>query len=332
MTKRPHARRSPIWTMPLDQFKQIVASSTSLSDILRACGIRPVGHNSLTLKKRLKEEGIDYSHIMLGRSAAFKRGVIGYRPQSKTLEQCMETVFIAHSEGSKNSVRKYLRRYKLIEERCRDCPLTDTWQHKPLTLQLEHISGDSFDDRLENLCWLCPNCHSQTDTYTGKANRKPRVTKVFALAASPISSVPQSKISRRGQGQLKGPRPECHKVPHPTREVLQEQVWLKPLRQLAEHYGVQSGGTVKEWAIQMNILMPPHGYWQRRHAGYSHQDALAPRTKSTKTLPKFTANQIIEIRVKLASGARPAHLAREYRCGHKTMRDIRDRVTYRWVA
>ena len=37
-----------------------------------------------------------------------------------------------------------------------------------LVLQVHHINGINNDNRLENLCWLCPNCHSQTDSYAGR--------------------------------------------------------------------------------------------------------------------------------------------------------------------
>ena len=39
---------------------------------------------------------------------------------------------------------------------------------KPLTLQLDHIDGNPINNNLENLRFLCPNCHSQTDTFAGK--------------------------------------------------------------------------------------------------------------------------------------------------------------------
>jgi 5-methylcytosine-specific restriction endonuclease McrA len=32
-------------------------------------------------------------------------------------------------------------------------------------LQLHHVNGDGTDDRIDNLQLLCPNCHSQTDSY-----------------------------------------------------------------------------------------------------------------------------------------------------------------------
>ena len=50
---------------------------------------------------------------------------------------------------------------------CAECSLTE-WNSKPLSLHLDHINGDSSDHRLLNLRFLCPNCHSQTDTYCGK--------------------------------------------------------------------------------------------------------------------------------------------------------------------
>lgn len=50
---------------------------------------------------------------------------------------------------------------------CEECNL-DEWRGKKLTLQLEHIDGDSFNNSTENLKFLCPNCHSITDTYCGK--------------------------------------------------------------------------------------------------------------------------------------------------------------------
>jgi 5-methylcytosine-specific restriction endonuclease McrA len=59
-----------------------------------------------------------------------------------------------------------------LECKCVWCNATDTWNNKPLVLQLDHINGVNNDHRLENLRLLCPNCHSQTDTWAGRGSAK----------------------------------------------------------------------------------------------------------------------------------------------------------------
>jgi 5-methylcytosine-specific restriction endonuclease McrA len=52
------------------------------------------------------------------------------------------------------------------------CNIIDTWLDKPISLQLDHKNGNSNDNRMENLWLLCPNCHSQTQTYGGRNIKK----------------------------------------------------------------------------------------------------------------------------------------------------------------
>ena len=67
----------------------------------------------------------------------------------------------------------YLKRLLIhIEGRdykCEDCGL-DSWRGKEIKLQVDHINGIHHDNRPENLRFLCPNCHSQTDTFCGGGN------------------------------------------------------------------------------------------------------------------------------------------------------------------
>jgi hypothetical protein len=64
---------------------------------------------------------------------------------------------------------KTMKRY-LIETNgyfCEECGI-DSYNNKPIVLELEHKNGNSSDNSLDNVCLLCPNCHSQTDTYKAK--------------------------------------------------------------------------------------------------------------------------------------------------------------------
>jgi Zn finger protein HypA/HybF involved in hydrogenase expression len=58
----------------------------------------------------------------------------------------------------------------IIEERgykCEVCGISE-WNNKNLVLELDHINGLHTNNELDNLRIICPNCHSQTDTYKAK--------------------------------------------------------------------------------------------------------------------------------------------------------------------
>ena len=74
-----------------------------------------------------------------------------------------------------------LKRY-LIEiygEQCSECGQLPIWNDKPLTLQLDHIDGNSDNNFPLNIRLLCPHCHSQTDTFgsKGMGNRYKKTSK-----------------------------------------------------------------------------------------------------------------------------------------------------------
>jgi 5-methylcytosine-specific restriction endonuclease McrA len=124
--------------------------------------------------QRYYDEGHSYREcrIRFGFCAASwekarQRKEIRSRPFGKEL-----AMLLVPNGGSRHHVKRRLLEAGLMENRCSACSITE-WQGAPLMMHIDHINGIRNDHRLENLRMLCPNCHSQTETY-GARNRKRR--------------------------------------------------------------------------------------------------------------------------------------------------------------
>jgi hypothetical protein len=103
-------------------------------------------------------------------SAAVKSGKIKPRPRAIPIEELLV-------KGRVGTSRTHLKE-RLLKEGfkrniCEACGLTE-WQGRPLNMQLHHNNGDGSDNRLENISFLCPNCHAQTDTWGGRNGHRRR--------------------------------------------------------------------------------------------------------------------------------------------------------------
>jgi hypothetical protein len=77
-------------------------------------------------------------------------------------------VFVENSSYARHNLKRRIIEEKLLEYKCVCCGNIGEHNSQPLTLQLDHINGVNNDHRLENLRFLCPNCHTQQDTYAAK--------------------------------------------------------------------------------------------------------------------------------------------------------------------
>lgn len=79
-----------------------------------------------------------------------------------------------HPQYQTFKLKQRLLNVGLKSNQCEDCGITE-WNSKPIAIELDHINGNSKDHRMENLRMLCPNCHSQTETFRAKNIKAPLV-------------------------------------------------------------------------------------------------------------------------------------------------------------
>lgn len=151
-------RISKVYQVSEEEFRTIVAAADSYSDILRQLGLTARGGSSLdVLKRRITELNCSTTHF--GQKASIIAPNIKYSLDDILVENSPYTAI------SRLKIR--LVKENRLEYKCACCGISE-WMGKPISLQLDHINGKNNDHRIENLRFLCPNCHSQTETYAGK--------------------------------------------------------------------------------------------------------------------------------------------------------------------
>ncbi|MFE9459371.1 HNH endonuclease [Streptomyces californicus] len=145
-----------------ERLRELVARSTSVADVVRGLGISPVGGNHAHISRRIVALRIDTAH--------FTTGSLGRRGASGPTCDRLSLRTPADGRVPGDRLRKELVR-RGVEEKCAECGNTGKWLGQPLRLEVDHVNGDWWDNRPENLRLLCPNCHAATDTYRGRKRR-----------------------------------------------------------------------------------------------------------------------------------------------------------------
>lgn len=151
-----NAKRLGKWTDRLI-LVQLVEKSDSMGEFLTLMGLAQKGSNYAFAKRKLAELNIDTS--------TWSRQTKGKSYLTIPLEEILRG---KHPSYSRFSLKQRLLKEGIKSNKCEECGLEGTWNGKPINMHIDHINGKHDDHRLNNLKMLCPNCHSQTETYGGK--------------------------------------------------------------------------------------------------------------------------------------------------------------------
>lgn len=141
-----------------EELETFLNESKTFDEFMKKLGYSGNRGNSINgVKAHLDKLGLDYSKFSSNNWCAHSH------PKYDLNEILVENS--AYSNHTK--LKQRIIREGLLEWSCAICGINE-WNGKPLVLQLDHINGNNRDNRIENLRFLCPNCHSQTDTFCRK--------------------------------------------------------------------------------------------------------------------------------------------------------------------
>jgi hypothetical protein len=156
-------KQSKIYTKEI--LEEAIKHCINFSQVCRYLGKHPKGGTFEVIRNKIIYFGLDISHFK-GQSSH-----TGYNHSGRNKRKYPHEIFVG---GKHFRERAWLLRRCLleigVEYKCSVCGISK-WNNMGITLEVDHIDGDWRNCEKENLRFMCPNCHSQTETYSGK-NKK----------------------------------------------------------------------------------------------------------------------------------------------------------------
>lgn len=226
--------------------EEAVSLSKTFSEVCDKLGCKRTGGSYYHIHKKIKEYQIDTSHF-LTRTEISK---LNYQNTLAIKKRTPASVFV---DGYDKRVPGFLLRRCLIESGinycCNICNINN-WNNKYILLHVDHIDGDWSNCKINNLRFLCPNCHSQTSTFGMTKQNKCKCGVKIKSARKYCNSC------------LKTVQQSDKLLNNPTVEEIKNGIWNYTVKGYAIRIGV-SECAVRKWCKKYNIQKPPRGYYRK---------------------------------------------------------------------
>ena len=142
-----------------------VRQSINYTDLLNKLGLNVNGGNHRSVTMRVKEYEIDTSHFTGHGWNKGKTKETDVRLKNQSLKVSTPNNVVFKKKSGYPSGKLFNRLIEIgRKNECEICKLTE-WLNNPIRLHVDHKNGDHSDNRIDNLRFLCPNCHQQTETW-----------------------------------------------------------------------------------------------------------------------------------------------------------------------
>ncbi|MCK9279307.1 MAG: HNH endonuclease [Melioribacteraceae bacterium] len=148
-----------------EMLEEAIKNNVSFAGVLKSFGLHPSGGSHRLIKSKALSFGISTEHFLGKASNCGSRYKGGLEKISFS-----DVLVYDRRNGMRESASK-LKRSMLesgIEYKCEKCNNDGVWMDGFVSLEVHHKNGDTFDNTKENLVFICPNCHSQTDNFRGR--------------------------------------------------------------------------------------------------------------------------------------------------------------------
>ena len=151
-----------------------------------------------------------------------------------------EEFFQDAQNKSRSHVKEYIIKHNLIKYECSNCGCDGHWLNGVISLELHHINGINNDNRLENLTFLCPNCHALTENYGNKQIKYEKKKYYCPICFSEMNRNSNICKSCKNLSQQKFSI---------TREELKEKIRIFSWCELGRQYGVSDTAIKKRCKV-----------------------------------------------------------------------------------